>query len=153
MQLGAVDKTRCGRDRECDWTRSVALFVTSSPRRVLDKRFPPCAMSHPPRLEPIVLISSLPPGSPSRKRKLREEEPSGALISSPPNGQSGTQRVAQRMYVCEPRLQEPRGLIYYSNPSAQVQVLLPPLGSWKRRLLDDVGNRPHIFDQAAASSP
>lgn len=41
VQLGAVDKTRCGRDRECDWTRSVALFVTSSPRRVLDKRFPP----------------------------------------------------------------------------------------------------------------
>jgi len=97
-----------------------------------------------PRLEPVVLITSHPPGSPSQKRKHREE-PSDALSpsTSPNEGQLRRRRAAQRgkaMYVCRSRLQGHVFFLlkshYRSIPSARVEVLLPPLGSWKRRLRD-----------------
>jgi len=105
-----------------------------------------------PRLEPVVLITSAPPGSPSLKRKSKED-PSDALslFTPPKNGHFGHRRVAQRgraRYVC--RSWSHRRAIFFffcltlnycSIPSAQVEVLLPPLGSWKRRLLDREGIR------------
>ena len=151
----------CDKTRKCDVTKSVTGRVQSSVSSTRRSRPRPkttatCAMSHP-RLEPVVLINSLPPDSPLRKRRDREEL-IDAPISSPPKRQSRSQLVDQRgkgMYVCESRSQS-RGsssssLIYYSRPSTQVQVVLPPSGSWKRRLLDEVGNRRYIFGQRSAS--
>lgn len=97
-----------------------------------------------PRLEPVVLITSHPPSSPSQKRKHREE-PSDPLSpsTSPKEGELRRRRAAQSgkaMYVCRPRLQGDVFFflksLYRSIPSARVEVLLPPLGSWKRRLCD-----------------
>jgi hypothetical protein len=152
----------CDKTRKCDVTGSVTGRVQVLCHRLVQlvqvvprpKTTPTCAMSHP-RLEPVVLINSLPPGSPIRKRRDREEL-SDAPISSPQNRQSRSQRVDQRgkgMYVCESRSQShgssSSSLIYHS-PSTQVQVVLPPSGSWKRRLLDEVGNQRHIFGQRSA---
>jgi hypothetical protein len=44
----------------------------------------------------------------------------------------------------------PSDLIYHSIPSAQVEVLLPPLGSWKSRLLGQVENQRDISGQRDA---
>jgi hypothetical protein len=72
-------------------------------------------MSHVPQLEPVVLITSVPPGSAGRKNKRKEQS---ALV-----GGSGKKT---RVHA-GPNLGS-------SIPSAQVEVLLPPLGSWKNRL-------------------
>ncbi|KAF8503256.1 S-adenosyl-L-methionine-dependent methyltransferase [Russula emetica] len=90
-------------------------------------------MSDLPQPKPVVLISSLPPGSLSRKRKLKED-PSDSSISAPQIGQ--------------PDGQKKRGTV----PSARIEVLLPPLGSWKRRLLGQVGSQRPISGQRAAST-
>lgn len=100
------------------------------------------------RLEPVVLITSTPPGS-SQKRKFREE-PSNSLSAfvSPKEGPLGNRPDAQRrrtMYVsdhgCPVRFSFYLILTYIRIPSSCVEVLLPPLGSWKHRLLDRAGNR------------
>jgi hypothetical protein len=59
-----------------------------------------------------------------------------------------------RLAVAEPvgRFFSGLSLIYYSIPLAQVEVLLPPLGSWKRRLLGEVGSQRHTSSQRAASA-
>jgi hypothetical protein len=44
-------------------------------------------------------------------------------------------------------------LTYFRIPSSRVEVLLPPLGSWKRRLLDRAGNRQIPRPQHPVSDP
>ncbi|KAI9459440.1 S-adenosyl-L-methionine-dependent methyltransferase [Lactarius psammicola] len=78
-------------------------------------------MSHVPRLEPVVLITSVPPCSSGRKNKRKEQ----ALVQSTLIGSSGKKA----------RLGSSLGLGSSTIPSARVEVLLPPLGSWKNRLL------------------
>ena len=65
-------------------------------------------MSSVPLLEPVVLITSVPPGSLSRKKKH-------ALESAP---------VDRKKLCLEPGL----------GSHTDFEVLLPPLGSWKNRL-------------------
>ncbi|KAH9180823.1 S-adenosyl-L-methionine-dependent methyltransferase [Lactarius sanguifluus] len=81
-------------------------------------------MSRVPQFEPVVLITSAPPGSHGRKNKRKEP----ASVQRALAGSSGKKM----------RFRPTRSLDLGSAsgiPSAQVEVLLPPLGSWKNRLL------------------
>ena len=69
-------------------------------------------MSHFPLLEPVVLITSVPPGSLGRKKRHRH------ALESTHVGKS-------RKKLC---------FGPSSVPSARFEVLLPPIGSWKSRL-------------------
>ena len=100
LSPGGTSRVSVDKTRRCDVTKSVTGRVRFN--CLPPKITPTCAMSHP-RLEPVVLISSLPPGSPSRKRRLREDIPDGS-IRSPHKRLSESQQVAQRgkgMYVYE----------------------------------------------------
>jgi hypothetical protein len=60
----------------------------------------------PPRHEPVVLITSAPPGSLSSQKRKSREEPQDALstFTLPKEGPFGNRRAAQRrrtMYVCK----------------------------------------------------
>lgn len=67
--------------------------------------------------EPVVLITSVPPGSPGRKKRHKEYASESTLIGS------------SRKKMC-------LGSSSASTiPSAHIEILLPPLGSWKDRLL------------------
>ena len=73
-------------------------------------------MSRVPLLEPVVLITSVPPGSPGRKKRHKEYASESTLIGS------------SRKKMCLGSSSES------SIPSAHIEILLPPLGSWKDRL-------------------
>ncbi|KAH9026772.1 S-adenosyl-L-methionine-dependent methyltransferase [Lactarius pseudohatsudake] len=78
-------------------------------------------MSRLPRFEPIVLITSAPPGSHGRDKRKEPASVQGTLT----RGSGKKMRLGPR-----PGLELGSGI-----PSAKVEVLLPPLGSWKNRLL------------------
>lgn len=112
-----------------------------------------------PRLEPVVLITSAPPGSSSQKRKSREG-PSDLSAFISPEESLGNRPATQRrrtMYVSDHGRQVIVSfyliLTYFRIPSSRVEVLLPPLGSWKRRLLDRAGNRRIPRPQHPVSDP
>lgn len=107
LPLGGTLRVSVDKTRKRDVTESVTGRVQGALSSVQLNDIPVlktthncnCAMSHP-RLEPVVLISSLPPVSPSRKRRHREEL--SDVIGSPHKRQSGSQRD-KRMYVCDSR--------------------------------------------------
>jgi hypothetical protein len=77
-------------------------------------------MSRVPLLEPVVLITSVPPGSLGRKKRH-------AMESAPVD----SSRLGSRKKLClGPGLQVGSPL-----PSTDFEVLLPPLGSWKNQLI------------------
>lgn len=102
LPLGGTSRVLIDKTRQCDVTASVTGRV-SSPAASLVRQTnsifaPNGAMSHLPRPKPVVFIGSLPPSSPSRKRKL--EDLSDSSISAPQIGKPESQR-RRGTYVCD----------------------------------------------------
>jgi hypothetical protein len=161
LSLGGTSRVSVYKTRQCDVTASVTGRVCSQSdrRHFCVKRnngypssHPNSAMSsHLPRPKPVVFIDSLPPGSSPRKRKLKEE-PSDASTNAPLVIGQPESPKKREMYVAVPEPVCHVLIRFYSIPSAKIEVLLPPLGSWKSRLLGQVGNQRHVSSQRTPSA-